>query len=55
MWVLQDYNIQVFHIVVIHDNDEVDNYDDEDDIGEDDCDARKLQTNSVGIARSADH
>ena len=50
MWVLQDYNLHVFHIVVIYDNDEADNYD-----IEDDCDAWMLQTNSVGIARSADH
>ena len=46
--------MQVFNIIV-DDNDEVDNYDGEDDIGKDDCDAWKLQTNSVGIARSADH
>ena len=49
VWVSQDYDMQVFNIIV-DDNDEVDNYDDKDD-----CDARKLQTNSVGIARSADH
>ena len=54
VWVSQDYDMQVFNIIV-DDNDEVDNYDDEDDVGEDDCDAWKLQTNSVGIARSADH
>ena len=51
MWVLQDYNIHVFHIVVIRDNDELDNNVHD----EDDCDAWDLQTNSVGIARSADH
>ena len=51
VWVSQDYDIHVFHIIV-DDNDEVDNCDDdEDDVGEDDCDAWKLQTNSVGIAR----
>ena len=41
---------------IVDNYDEVDNHDDEEvDVGEDDCDAWKLQTNSVGIARSADH
>ena len=34
VWVSQDYDMQVFNIIV-DDNDEVDNYDDEDDVGED--------------------
>ena len=46
MLVLQDYNIRVFHIVVIHNYGEGDNNNDEDD-----CDAWDLQTNSVGITR----
>ena len=50
VWVSQDYDIHVFNIIV-YDNDKVDNYDEEVDLGEDDCDAWKLQTNSVGIAR----
>ena len=55
VWVSQDYDIHVFNIIV-DDIDEVDNCDDDSDVlGEDDCDAWKLQTNSVGIARSADH